>query len=155
MVNNRRKDKVPDWLGPREEVPPPPQAYEKKENSRRRRYDDDSDDEQISKKKKKGVKCGPILLLLLLVVPAAVPVVIDVFTKLQYMGFLQVPDFNRWVNGNRYRPCLQEFYADWAPEKLGNMDSTLAAWEGREKQLFTKLGKKYGKKANFATCIKK
>ena len=53
---------------------------------------------------------------------------------------------------SRYRPCLQEFYADWAPEKLGGVEETLGKYEGREKQLFAKLQKKYGKKANLAKC---
>lgn len=52
----------------------------------------------------------------------------------------------------QYKPCLQEFYADYAPEKLGQLDDTLAKFEGREKQLFAKLSKKYGKKANIARC---
>lgn len=54
-----------------------------------------------------------------------------------------------------YRPCLQEFYADHAPEKLGQLDSTLSSFEGREKQMFAKLSKKYGQKANFAKCVPK
>eukprot|EP00965_Chrysotila_dentata_P196438 6177571-Pleurochrysis_carterae.AAC.2 len=68
------------------------------------------------------------------------------------MGILSIPDVSKWANGNKYRPCLQDFYADWAPEKLGQLDSTLAKYEGREKQLFATLGKKYGKKASYAKC---
>ena len=52
---------------------------------------------------------------------------------------------------------MQEYYADWAPEKLEprNLDETLRKYEGREKQMFAALGKKYGKKANFARCVPK
>ena len=57
------------------------------------------------------------------------------------------------LNPNPYRPCLQEFYADWAPEKLGQLDSTLATYEGREKQLFAKLQKKYKQKASYMKCV--
>ena len=59
------------------------------------------------------------------------------------------------LNPNPYRPCLQEFYADYAPEKLGSLDSTLSSYAGRERQLFGKLSKKYGKKANFGECVPK
>ena len=58
-------------------------------------------------------------------------------------------------SANPYRPCLQEYYADWAPEKLGSLDDTLSKWEGREKQLFGKLQQKYGKKAQYARCVPK
>lgn len=64
------------------------------------------------------------------------------------MGMIKMPSFEE----NKYKPCLKEFYADWAPEKLGELDKTLAKFEGKEKQLFAKLGKKYGKKANLARC---
>ena len=40
------------------------------------------------------------------------------------------------LSSSPYRPCLQEFYADWAPEKLGGIDDTLSKYEGRERQLF-------------------
>ena len=46
----------------------------------------------------------------------------------------------------------QEFYADYAPEKLGNLDATLLKYEGREKAMFATLAKKYGKQANYAKC---
>ena len=84
--------------------------------------------------------------------PTAAPLLIDVISKFGDIGFL-VPDVGKWARGNTYRPCLIEYYADWAPEKLGNVASNLQAWEGREKQLFAKLHKKYGKKANLAKCI--
>ena len=47
---------------------------------------------------------------------------------------------------------FQEFYADYAPEKLGNLDATLLKYEGREKAMFATLAKKYGKQANYAKC---
>ena len=47
---------------------------------------------------------------------------------------------------------VQEFYADYAPEKLGNLDATLLKYEGREKAMFATLAKKYGKQANYAKC---
>ena len=56
------------------------------------------------------------------------------------------------LSGSPYRPCLQEFYADWAPEKLGGLDETLRKYEGRERSLFGALQKKYGKKVNVARC---
>lgn len=59
------------------------------------------------------------------------------------------------LTSNPYRPCLVEFYADWAPEKLGGVDDTLGKYTGRERQLFGALGKKYGKKPNFARCVPK
>ena len=70
--------------------------------------------------------------------------------KLQYMGIVKVP--NIWGSDSKYRPCLQEYYADWAPEKLGTMDDILIQYEGREKKLFAKLNKKYGKQVQIAKC---
>ena len=93
------------------------------------------------------------------------------------MGIIKMPNFSG--SDSKYRPCLQEFYADWAPEKLGTLDDTLIKWEGRvrrqcarlwhaharaadracalplrvqEKQLFAKLGKKYKKQVNINKC---
>ena len=63
------------------------------------------------------------------------------------MGYVKM-DPAAMFSTNPYRPCLQEFYADWAPEKLGNLDATLTKYEGREKQLFATLGRKYGKKVS-------
>ena len=39
------------------------------------------------------------------------------------MGIIKMPNFSG--SDSKYRPCLQEFYADWAPEKLGSLDDTL------------------------------
>ena len=77
---------------------------------------------------------------------------------------------------------MQEYYADWAPEKLGTLDETLIKWEGKvracvrvrapavrtsaraplltaraprppqEKRLFAKLNQKYKKPVNVAKC---
>ena len=120
---------------------------QKQEKRRRPRRDDDDD---LDKPDKKGVKLAPIVLLLLLTLPAALPTIIDVVAKLQYMGIVKVP--NIWGSDSKYRPCLQEYYADWAPEKLGTMDDILIQYEGREKQLFAKLNKKYGKQVQIAKC---
>ena len=68
------------------------------------------------------------------------------------MGFIKIPSASSLFYESKYAPCLREFYADWAPEKLGEMHNTLAKFEGKEKQLFAKLGKKYGKKVNLAKC---
>ena len=73
------------------------------------------------------------------------------FVRLQAMGIVNV-DPSSLFQENKYRPCLQEFYADWAPDKLGTLDETLKKYEGREKQMFAKLGKKYGKKYSIAKC---
>ena len=87
--------------------------------------------------------------------PAVLPVVLDVFDKLQKNNLISLPTFI--AGENPYKPCLMSFYADWAPEKLEprNLDETLRKYEGREKQMFAALGKKYGKKANFARCVPK
>jgi len=68
------------------------------------------------------------------------------------MGVVNIPDPNRWLNPNKHRVCLQEYYADWAPDKLGGIDAALTKYEGKEKQLFGALGRKYGKKVNLARC---
>ena len=75
--------------------------------------------------------------------------------RLDQLGVIKIPNF--YGSDSHYRPCLQEYYADWAPEKLEprNLDETLRKYEGREKQMFAALGKKYGKKANFARCVPK
>ena len=49
--------------------------------------------------------------------------------RLEHMGIIKMPNFSG--SDSKYRPCLQEFYADWAPEKLGTLDDTLIKWEGR------------------------
>ena len=67
------------------------------------------------------------------------------------MGMLKLPSLTG--SDNPYRPCLQEYYADWAPEKLGNLDSTLEKYTGREKTLFGILQRKYGKPVQPARCV--
>ncbi len=69
---------------------------------------------------------------------------------MQTNGWISVPGFG---SSSSYRPCLVEYYADWAPEKLGSVDATLKKYEGREKQMFGQLQKKYGKPANIKRCI--
>ena len=87
-----------------------------------------------------------------MVLPGLAPLLIDLMDKLQYYGvFKQLPGYHM-IAPNSYRPCLQEFYADWAPEKLGGVDDALAKYEGKERQLFGKLHRKYGKKVNLANC---
>jgi len=141
---------APDWLGPRDEGEAANRAQaremQKEEKRKRPRRDDDEDLDKPSK----GIKMAPIVLLLLLVLPAALPTILDVVAKLQYMGIIKLPTFSS--SDSKYRPCLQEYYADWAPEKLGALDDTLLKFEGREKQLFAKLQKKYGKQVQIAKC---
>ena len=124
------------------------------EDKPRRRDRDDSDDEDDpkSKKKKKGIQWKPLAFLVLMVLPGLAPVLFDLFDKLQYMGVLKALPGYHLIQPNSYRSCLQEFYADWAPEKLGSLDETLTKYEGRERQLFGILSKKYGKKANIEKC---
>ena len=74
------------------------------------------------------------------------------YRRLQYYGILTIPDPATMFKTNKYRPCLQEYYADWAPEKLGNLDENLRKYEGREKQLFGLLQKKYKQKVQTAKC---
>ena len=149
------KGATPDWLKTAEEREGPSlnrreqRAAEKDERRRPPRHDDDDDD------KKGGIRCLPIAFLLLMTMPAVLPVVLDVFDKLQKNNLISLPTFI--AGENPYKPCLMSFYADWAPEKLEprNLDETLRKYEGREKQMFAALGKKYGKKANFARCVPK
>ena len=70
-------------------------------------------------------------------------------------GMLNSLPMYHLIAANPYRPCLQDFYADWAPEKLGGLDDTLQKYEGREKQLFGALGKKYGKRVQYERCVPK
>ena len=120
---------------------------------RRPRNEDDDDDEPRGKKK--GIQWKPLAFLLLMILPGLAPVLFDLFDKLQYYGFLrQVPGYNL-LSPSVYRPCLQEYYADWAPEKLGGMDELLSKHEGRERQLFGALMKKYGKKVMYERCMPK
>eukprot|EP00316_Scyphosphaera_apsteinii_P025212 CAMPEP_0119310074 /NCGR_PEP_ID=MMETSP1333-20130426/17688_1 /TAXON_ID=418940 /ORGANISM="Scyphosphaera apsteinii, Strain RCC1455" /LENGTH=149 /DNA_ID=CAMNT_0007314191 /DNA_START=84 /DNA_END=533 /DNA_ORIENTATION=- len=143
----KKVQKTPDWL--QSEQPQATQAQpQREERKRRTRTDDDDDDDG----KSKGIRWGPIVLLLLLTMPAALPMLLDVVSKLQYMGVLKLPHLGGFFSSNKYRPCLQDFYADWAPEKLLQLDATLAKFEGKEKQLFAKLNKKYGKKVQTARC---
>eukprot|EP00967_Tisochrysis_lutea_P082025 scaffold113516_cov31-Tisochrysis_lutea.AAC.3 len=71
------------------------------------------------------------------------------------MGVVRFPNVSRMMYPNKYRVCLEEYYADWAPEKLGGIDAALTKYEGKEKQLFGTLQRKYGKKVNLAKCSSK
>jgi len=144
----KRSKEAPDWLNPNQE-PAAAQQVEREEKPRKRRGDDDVEDEP---KGKKGIKWAPIVLLLMMTLPALLPTLFDVFDKLQRMGVVKIPELGSLFTESKYAPCLREFYADWAPEKLGEMHNTLAKFEGKEKQLFGKLQKKYGKKVNLARC---
>ena len=123
-------------------------AVQKEEKKRRPRRD--KDDEDLDKPDKKGIRPGPLIFLILLTLPAALPTIIDVFSKLDQLGVIKIPNF--YGSDSHYRPCLQEYYADWAPEKLGTLDETLIKWEGKEKRLFAKLNQKYKKPVNVAKC---
>jgi len=138
----------PDWLNPAEEPAGGQQVQEEKPRRRR-----DRDDELVDEPKgKKGIRWGPIALLLMMTLPALLPTLFSVVDKLQTLGLVKMPKLDGLFTESKYAPCLREFYADWAPEKLGDMHNTLAKFEGKEKQLFAKLQKKYGKKVNFARC---
>ena len=172
----KREGGGPDWLKPAGaddggSSGPSVQRVEEEKPKRRRNVDDDDLDEPP----KKGIQWKPLAFLVLMVLPGLAPVLINVFDRfahllaspalvaacqsrltrrcrwplrsLQAYGF-KMPS----LSGSPYRPCLQEFYADWAPDKLGALDDTLSKYEGREKQLFGALKKKYGKPVNFARC---
>ena len=47
------------------------------------------------------------------------------------MGFIKIPTVESLFTESKYAPCLREFYADWAPEKLGDMHTTLTKFEGK------------------------
>jgi hypothetical protein len=146
------KTAAPDWLRPPEPeapsiaaAPPPPEKSEKKKKKRPM-----GDDDELDEPPKKGIQWKPLAFLLLMTLPGLLPIILQVVDSLPRLG-IQLPNFTP----NPYRVCLQEFYADWAPEKLGTLDETLGKYVGRERQLFGALGKKYGKKANFAKCVPK
>ena len=145
----RRDMSGPSWLNPEGEGDGGGgmRMEEEKPKRRRKKDDDDLDDEP-----KKGIQWKPLAFLVLMVLPGLAPVLLDVFDKLQAYGVLrQMPGYNL-IAPSPYRACLQEFYADWAPEKLGSLDDTLAKYENRERQLFSALGKKYGKKVQYERC---
>ena len=60
--------------------------------------------------------------------PATAPVC-SYARRLDQLGVIKIPNF--YGSDSHYRPCLQEYYADWAPEKLGTLDETLIKWEGK------------------------
>jgi len=121
---------------------------EREEKPRRRRDIDDELDEPP----KKGIQWKPLAFLVLMVLPGLAPVLFDLADKLQAIGALKmVPGYYMFAP-SPYRSCLQEFYADFAPEKLGSLDETLSKYENREMQLASMLSKKYKQKANFARC---
>lgn len=75
--------------------------------------------------------------------------------RLETMGVISIPSVQWMLQPSQYRSCLEEYYADWAPDKLGGIDTALAKYEGKEKQLFGALHRKYGKKVNLAKCSDK
>ena len=89
----------------------------------------------------------------MMTLPGLAPLVIGLIDRLQTMG-IPLPGQGIF-SPNPSQPCLQAFYADWAPEKLGSLDRTLEDYKGREKQLFARLAKKYGKPNNVGACIPK
>ena len=62
------------------------------------------------------------------------------------MGIIKMPNFSG--SDSKYRPCLQEFYADWAPEKLGTLDDTLIKWEGRVRRQCARLWRAHARAAD-------
>ena len=124
-------------------------AVRVEEDKPRKRKPRDEDEDEPPKK---GIQWKPLAFLMLMILPGLAPVLLDLVDKLQYYGVLKsLPGFHM-IQPNPYRPCLQEFYADWAPEKLGAIDETLSKYEGRERQLFGALGKKYGKRVQYERC---
>jgi hypothetical protein len=140
----------PSWLKPEGEDGGGGGVRMEEEQPKRRQRDEDEDHDP--KGKKKGIQWKPIAFLLLMILPGLAPVLFDLFDKLSTLGALKTLPGYHLLTPNPYRPCLRDFYADWAPEKLGTLDETLSSYEGRERQLFGKLQKKYGKKANFERC---
>lgn len=57
--------------------------------------------------------------------------IIALLVRLQSMGVIKFPSVGSLFTESKYAPCLREFYADWAPDKLGDMHSTLAKFEGK------------------------
>ena len=146
----KREGGGPSWLNPEGEGGGEGSVRMAEEPKPKRRPKDDDDD--LDGPKKKGIQWKPLAFLLLMILPGLLPVLFDVIDKLQTAGLLkQLPGYHM-LAPNPYRPCLQEFYADWAPEKLGSLDETLSKYENRERQLFGALHKKYGKKVAFERC---
>ena len=170
----------PSWLNPNGEGEGDGGGVRvEREDKPRRRPKDDEDDLDV---KKTGIQWKPLAFLLLMILPGLAPVLLDVFDKLQGAqaspyhtqhtttnssllislrfvpfvnaahGMLNSLPMYHLIAANPYRPCLQEFYADWAPEKLGTLDETLGKYEGRERQLFSALNKKYGKRVQWERC---
>jgi len=148
----KREGGGPDWLKPAEEgggggggsV-----SYEEKPKARRKKKVDDEDD--LDAPPPKGIQWKPLAFLLLMTLPGIAPVMLGAIDYLNANGF-KVPGQELFAP-NPYRSCLLEFYADHAPEKLGALDDTLFKYEGRERQLFGALSKKYKAKANFQRCV--
>ena len=141
----------PDWLKPPEEVgggigiaQPAPEKPKKKKRK-------GGDDDDLDAPEPTGIQWKPLAFLVLMVLPGLAPVVIGVLDYVNANGY-QIPG-QALFSPNPYKPCLQEFYADYAPEKLGSVDDTLFKYTGREKGLFAQLSKKYKQKANFAKCV--
>lgn len=149
----KREGGGPDWLNPAGGDGGGAYAEQQQPEKPRRKRRGDPDDDDLDAPVKTGIQWKPLFFLIMMTLPAAAPLVINVLDRLQTMG-IPLPG-QALFDPNPYRPCLKEFYADWAPEKLGNLDKTLDEYKGRERQLFGKLSKKYGKPANFAKCVPK
>lgn len=146
----------PDWLGPNLDGDAGGgggggASYVEEEPKKRKKKRDI--DDELDEPPKKGIQWKPLAFLIMMTLPAAAPMLLSLIDHLQVMG-IPMPGQGIFAP-NPYRPCLQDFYADYAPEKLGNLDKTLEEFKGREKQLFGRLSKKYGKKAEFARCVPK
>ena len=151
----QRDRSEPSWLNPAGEDGGGGGVRVEAEKPKRRRNELEDDLDDGPRGKKKGIQWKPLAFLMLMVLPGLAPVLFDVIDKLQYYGFLrQVPGYHL-LSPSPYRACLQDYYADWAPEKLGGMDELLSKNEGRERQLFGALMRKYGKKVQFERCVPK
>lgn len=125
----------PDWLKPPEASAG---AVRAEEPARRNRHSDD--DEPNEKPRKGGIQWKPLIFLIMMVVVPFVAAVLPMIDKVAAMGFT-LPTMASF-KANPYRPCLVSFYADWAPDKLGNVDETLTKYAGRERRMFGVLSKK-------------
>ena len=141
----KRDGAGPSWLNPEGEGGGDGGGVRVQEEKPRRKKRDPDDDDELGPAKK-GIQWKPLAFLVLMILPGLAPILIDVFDKLQANGMMKhVPGYYM-LAPSPYRSCLQDFYADWAPEKLGTLDETLGKYENRERQLFGAQHKKYGKK---------
>ena len=152
--HGKREGGGPDWLNPLGADGGGGGAYAEQQQDKPRRKKKGGDpDDDLDAPPKKGIQWKPLAFLVMMTLPAGAPLIINLLDSMQGMG-ITLPG-QAMFDPNPYRPCLQEFYADWAPEKLGNLDKTLDEFKGREKTLFAKLAKKYGKPNNVARCVPK